>query len=126
MIEYVKLRMQHLQKSKFLAKLPISIFIGINLTFQRNPILFSAHTNQDSSVKSKKTAILCKVVQDELNSNGYLKPNQVVVVLDGGSLHLTGKVRTYFHRQMAIAVAKKIGIEIRDEILVQKSSALQS
>jgi hypothetical protein len=77
-------------------------------------------------VKSKKTMLLCKVVQDELNSNGYWKPNQVIVVLDGDSLHLTGRVRTYFHRQMAIAVAKKIGIEIRDEILVQKFSALQS
>jgi len=76
-------------------------------------------------VKSKKTVLLCKVVQDELNNNGYLKPNQVVVGLDS-SLYLTGKVRTYFHRQMAIAVAKKIGIEIRDEILVQKSPALQS
>ena len=77
-------------------------------------------------MKSKKTMLLCKVVQDELNSNGYWKPNQVIVVLDGDSLHLTGRVRTYFHRQMAIAVAKKIGIEIRDEILVQKFSALQS
>lgn len=78
------------------------------------------------SMKSKKTMLLCKVVQDELNSNGHLKPNQVVVMLDGDGLHLTGRVRTYFHRQMAIAVANKIGIEIRDEILVQKSPALQS
>lgn len=77
-------------------------------------------------MKSKKTVFLCKVVQDELNGNGYLKPNQVTVVMDDGSLHLTGSVRTYFHRQMAIAVAKKIGIEVRDEILVQKSPALQS
>lgn len=77
-------------------------------------------------MKSKKTVLLCKVVQNELNSNGYLRPNQVVVVLNGDLLHLTGRVRTYFHRQMAIAVAKKIGIEIRDEILVHKSPALQS
>lgn len=88
-------------------------------------IVIFTPTTKDSSVKSKKTVLLCKVVQDELNSNGYLKPNQVVVILDG-SLHLTGKVRTYFHRQMAIAVVKNIGIEIRDEILVQNSPALQS
>jgi hypothetical protein len=76
-------------------------------------------------VKSKKTMLLCKVVQDELNNNGHLKPNQVVVALND-TLHLTGKVRTYFHRQMAIAVVRKIGIEVRDEILVQNSPALQS
>jgi len=69
---------------------------------------------------------MCKIVQDELNSNGHLKPNQVTVSLVGNSLHLAGKVQCYFHRQTAISIVREIGIEIIDEILVQKFPALQS
>lgn len=71
----------------------------------------------------KKTKLLSELrvsLEQELRENGYTKTGKIEICCDGNTFVIRGKAKSYYQKQMAFNIAKRIGqgVEIKDDLTV--------